>query len=223
VAAQEGRYQDALREYVWFHEHALEHERAFYGVRLSFALAYWMDLGKVYPEARRKLEEIRDKKTETLAFGAGDRELFHDIESINQVLGEEHKTYRLFRSMLQISPLLAATCADLAIEAIVKARNFALAERHSDPPEDALIRYSEQLNEDVTRLAGDPKKKALRLDAYVHIYCDRVGTIIAILRGLKKQSEAMLCREWAELLVESRSVRRRVARILAERYVRPRS
>jgi hypothetical protein len=71
VAASEGRYEEALREYVWFHDHALEHRQSLYGVRLSFALSYWMDLAKEYPEARRKLREIRDRKAETLASGRG--------------------------------------------------------------------------------------------------------------------------------------------------------
>jgi hypothetical protein len=216
VAAREGRHDEALREYVWFHDHALEHEQSLYGVRLSFALAYWMELSKVYPEAKKKLEEIRDRKTATLSSGGGDRALFHDVESINQALGEEEKTYQLFQSMLNRSALLAPACADLAMQAIVKARDFELAERFSDSPEDALIRYSDQLNEDVADLSEGEERKARTLDAYVHIYCYRVGTTIAILRGLKKFGEARLCREWAEVLVESAKVRKLVGRMLTE-------
>lgn len=89
LAAREGRYEEALREYVWFHDHALDHEQSLYGVRLSFALSYWMDLAKEYPEARKKLEDIRDRKTATLAAGGGDRALFHDVRSINWALGQE--------------------------------------------------------------------------------------------------------------------------------------
>lgn len=120
--------------------------------------------------------------------------------------------------MLRTSPLLAPACAGLAMEAIVKAGDFALAECYSDPPEDALIRYSDQLNEDVADLSGDRKRKAATLDAYIHIYCDRVGTRMAILQGLGRSEEAAFCREWAELLVESAAVRKRVAKLLAARY-----
>ena len=218
VAAREGRYEEALREYAWFHDHALEHQQSLYGVRLSFALSYWMDLAKDYPEARRKLEEIRDRKTEELVSGSGDRELFHDVRSINYYLGEEDKTYKLFITMLDRAPLLAPTCAGLAMEAIVKAGDFVLAERYCDPTEDALIRYSDQLNEDVADLTGDRRRKAATLDAYIHIYCDRVGTRMAILKGLGRSEEAALCREWAELLVESAAVRKRVAQKLADAY-----
>jgi hypothetical protein len=175
-----------------------------------------MDLAKDYPEARSKLEEIRDRKTEILTSARGDRDLFHDVRSINYYLGEEDKTYGLFRTMLQTAPLLAPVCADLAIEAIVKAGDFVLAERYCDPTEDALIRYSDRLNEDVADLNGDRKRKAATLDAYIHMYCDRVGTRMTILRGLGKSEEAALCREWAELLVESAAVRKRVTKQLAK-------
>jgi tetratricopeptide (TPR) repeat protein len=216
VAAREGRYEEALREYEWFHDHALEHRQSLYGVRLSFALGYWMDLAKDYPEAQKKLEEIRDRKTAILASGGGNRELFHDVGSINYYLGEDDKTYKLFTTMLQTAPLLAPVCATLAMEAIVKAGDFALAERYCDPTEDALIRYSDRLNEDVADLTGDRRRKAATLDAYIHIYCDRVGTRMAILKGLGKSEEAALCREWAELLVESAAVRKRVAKKLVD-------
>ena len=218
IAAREGRYKDALREYAWFHDHALEHQQSLYGVRLSFALWYWTELAKEYPEARKKLVEIRDRKTAILAAGTGDRELFHDVKAINQALGEEEKTYELFTTMLETAPLLAPACANLAIEAIVKAGDFSLAERYSDSPEDALIRWSERLNEDAADLTGDRRRKAATLEAYIHIYCDRVGNTIAILQGLGRSEDAMLCREWAEVLVESPPVRRRIAKILGERY-----
>ena len=216
--AREGRYEDALREYVWFHEHALEHDRSYYGVRLSFALGYWLDLAKDYPAAGAKLREIRDRKTEVLASGGGDRALFHDVQSINKKIGEDDKTFQLFKAMVERSPLLATACADIATEALVRVKAFALAERFSDPPEDALLRYSDQLNADVADLAGDRDHKARRLDAYTHIYCQQVAMTIAILRGVKKTEDARLCREWAEVLVDAPRVRRRVAMMLAERY-----
>jgi hypothetical protein len=106
------------------------------------------------------------------------------------------------------------------MEAIVKVGDFALAERYSDSPEDALLHCSDQLNEEVARLSGDAERKARALYAYVYIYCDRVGTAIAILQGLGKSEEAVLCREWAEALVESTPVRKRVRNYSAHSCVR---
>jgi hypothetical protein len=59
--AQAGRYADALAKHVWFHENALKYQPALYGVRLSFALSYWAQLGDAYPPALEKLKSIRDE------------------------------------------------------------------------------------------------------------------------------------------------------------------
>lgn len=52
---RQGKNQEALERFVWFHDHALEHEPAgMYGVRLSFALSYWKALGDVYPPRQNR-------------------------------------------------------------------------------------------------------------------------------------------------------------------------
>lgn len=215
-AASAGRHAEALRDYVWFHHHALKHDRAFYGVRLSFALSYWMELAEAYPEARTTLERIRNEKTRVLSRGEGDRGLFHDVASINEHLGGEPATYELFRELERRSPELATKCADLALEAIVKARDFDLARKYSPDPENALLRYSADLNEDVAGLEVRAPIKAPRLDAYIHIYCNRVRTIIQILEGLGYAAVADHTREWAVALVEGKSVRARVLKAVYE-------
>ncbi|MDX1982468.1 MAG: hypothetical protein SFV51_19490, partial [Bryobacteraceae bacterium] len=49
--ARQGDYAEALQKYLWFHHHALEHDMALSGVRLSYALNEWWELGKAYPPA----------------------------------------------------------------------------------------------------------------------------------------------------------------------------
>src|SRR4051812_22582627 len=50
--AREGKYQQALERHIWYHENALKYDQAQFGVRLSFALSDWAELGKVYPPAK---------------------------------------------------------------------------------------------------------------------------------------------------------------------------
>src|SRR4051794_4253621 len=47
-----GSHADALAKFLWFHHNALRHDQAFGGVRLSFALSYWLELAGAYPPAR---------------------------------------------------------------------------------------------------------------------------------------------------------------------------
>jgi hypothetical protein len=47
-----GAHAEALKKYRWFHENALAHDPDMRGVRRSFALRYWAQLGDIYPPAR---------------------------------------------------------------------------------------------------------------------------------------------------------------------------
>jgi hypothetical protein len=206
-SAAAGRYEDALRDYIWFHEHALEHEPSLYGVRLSFALWYWIELANEYPEARTALKRIRDEKTARLLSGDTNRDLFHDVESINERLENEEATYELFAALDKTNPDFAGTCADLAIPAIVKAEDFEMARRYTPSPADTLRRYSEVLNRDIEGLERQPPSKAPRLEAYVQIYVRRVHLLLKILRGNSGNPEADALLVRALELIKSPSVR----------------
>jgi hypothetical protein len=210
AAADAGDYETALSEYVWFHNHALEYRPSLYGVRVSFALSYWKNLGDVYPPALLALRTIRGDKTATLLRGEKDRELFHDVASINEYLGEERSTYELFRTLDQTAPAFARQCFTLAVDAIVAAKDFELAARYAPDPESALLEFSDDLNNDVADYRAGPPVKAPRLDAYIHIYCGRIRNMLRILTGMGKPLDADLAREWAVALIEDRRVRARV-------------
>lgn len=209
-AAAAGRHEDALRDYMWFHEHALEHRRSLYGVRLSFALWYWVELANEYPKARRTLEKIRDRKTKRLLKGEVDRELFHDVESINERLECEAATYELFAKLEMKNPEFAARCAALALPAIVKSADFAMARRYMPSPIEALQAYANALNRDIENLARLPPSKAPRLKAYVAIYTEQVRLLLQILKGTKERKEVQRIRAEALEIVKSPSVRKAV-------------
>lgn len=88
--ARAGRYEDALQKHLWFHRHALEHRPALYGVRLSFALGYWLELGEAYPPAITKLKEVRDDAEKKVVESKDDvTHLFHDMSAINEELRDQ--------------------------------------------------------------------------------------------------------------------------------------
>jgi hypothetical protein len=201
-AARDGRYEEALREHIWFHNHALEEERALYGVRLSYALADWVDLGKAYPPALLALKELRDAKSAQLQRGEGDRALFHDVEAINESLKEHESTYQLFVQMLKGNPALAEECATLAMPSIVHARDFALARTFIKDPEATVRKWMRLLNDDIADLAKEPVQ-----EAYVQIYAQRLRVLLAILIGVGEQAIANSIRQTALASLESLSIR----------------
>ena len=74
--ADKGDYEAALAKHVWFHDNALAIRPSYYGVRLSFALSYWAELGEKYPKALETLRGIRDAKTAKLLAGGLNRSFF---------------------------------------------------------------------------------------------------------------------------------------------------
>lgn len=213
-AATNGRHAEALREYKWFHEHALEHKPSLYGVRLSFALWYWVELAAKYPKAGRELEKIRVSKAKRLLKGEFDRELFHDVEAINERLSRHTDTYDLFAKLEAKNPEFAARCAPLALPAIVKSGDFAMARRYTPSPLESLRKYGKALNQDVADLARQPPSKAPRLKAYVAIYAESVQLLLRILRGTRERKVMEEVREQALKVVESPAVRRAVRKAL---------
>jgi hypothetical protein len=214
IAAIDGRYDEALQGYVWFHEHALEHDPAYYGVRLSFALAYWIELGEAYPRAIEALKEIRNSKTQVLLDGGGDRNLFHDVEAINESLQEESSTHDLFKILVAVSPDLAQNCASLALPALVKCRDFHVAYKYIGDPSDKIIEWSKTLNEDVADLDLHPQPDVPALDAYEHMFVERVNLLIAVLAGVGRVAEAVRVSEAALVVIDSVSVRASVKKKL---------
>jgi hypothetical protein len=166
-----------------------------------------MELANEYPQARSELKRIRDEKTARLLNGETNRDLFHDVESINERLENEEATYELFAALDKAKPDLAAVCADLAMPAIVKAEDFEMARRYAPSPGDMLGRYSEALNRDIEELESEPPSKAPRLEAYVQIYVRRVHLLLKILRGNNESPEADALAVRALELVKSPPVR----------------
>jgi len=216
TAAFEGRAEDALRDFIWFHEHALEHDRAYYGVRLSFALGYWTDLAETYLPARDAPVKVGKRGEETLLAGGGDRGLFHEVASINQNLGRVRDTYELFRRLLKVQPELARKCRDLAVEAIVEAKDFKLASKQLPHSDEFLLWLSERLNDDLTRKGVSRETAIRRREAYVHNYCQDVRTAMKILSGLGNFKAAEAAREWAVALVGPSKARSMVASKLTQ-------
>lgn len=207
TSALEGRHAAALKDFLWFHENALKHDRAYYGVRLSFALGYWKELADVYPPALEALHSAKQRSESFLRTGAGDRDLFNDVVSINRELGRTGDTYELFLVLKSSHPELAKKVGDLAIEAIVEAGDFKLASEHLPHPEIYLLWLSDRLNDKLEQ-KGVPRQRATRRrEAYVRNYCSDVQTILKILKGLRNFDSADAALDWAIALVRSRPAR----------------
>lgn len=132
--ARAGKFEEALRKHVWYHENALKYGSGEYGVRLSFALSDWETLGKAYPEALRALAEIRDRDVATLRDGRGDAYLYHDVVAIDRHLAGPPRGVELFKWLDANDPRKAARCSIMAEEVLADAGEYRLCGKYLGDP-----------------------------------------------------------------------------------------
>jgi hypothetical protein len=182
-ARLEGRYEDALRDHLWFHENALSVEPGMAGVRLSFALRDWIYLAEKFPLARRALQGLRDRDTARMLNGGESRDLFRDVVAINSALGEERATHDLFVRMDVQMPALAEQCADLALPALAAAEDWPLARRYLGDPVARVKALAANLNgytQELVRTGNTSSAPALL--SFVLNYTKEVRLIADVLR-----------------------------------------
>jgi len=150
----QGKNEEALERFLWFHDHALEHEPAMYGVRLSFALMYWKELGDSYPPALTAMKKTRDDKTILLENQKGNPNLFHDVMSLNETLGDDDKTIMLFRRLDQEQKDLAAQCWDMAKTPIIKAKAYDLIKKHIGNPVREFVKVKAMYEQNTEMYGG---------------------------------------------------------------------
>lgn len=131
---RQGQYEKALQDHIWFHENALTCKPSLYGVRLSFALIDWIELGRKYPKARNALIDLRNRKADLLKKRQGTPELFHDVTSINKYLHETRKTVDLYKELTDCDFDLAKQCYDLAKDELIAHGEFTLCNRMMAAP-----------------------------------------------------------------------------------------
>ncbi len=92
----EGRYEDALERHIWYHKNAMRYAPEHYGVRLSFALAYWAELGGVFPKAKDALRSVRDETLAAYRKKPSDWLVFGEVMSLNMYLDDLESAMALF-------------------------------------------------------------------------------------------------------------------------------
>ncbi|MGD9873045.1 MAG: hypothetical protein AB7T27_02125 [Kiritimatiellia bacterium] len=162
---REGKHEEALQRFIWFHDHALEHEPAMYGVRLSFALGYWKALGDVYPPAKLALVETRDRKENILLEGGGSPLLFHDVVALNRTLAEQEKTVSLFDTLDQKEPQTAKLYWEAAKDAVIAAKRYDLARKYIGNPVREFTKVKAMYDHNTT-LYDDPGTGGDHFKAY---------------------------------------------------------
>jgi tRNA A-37 threonylcarbamoyl transferase component Bud32 len=135
----EGDYEAALQRFLWYHNHS-KFDPAQAGVRNSFALSDWVELGRRYPKARQALMEIRDADTREFSEGRGYFGLFLEVSSINRELQEPDATLALFRQVEVGDKKLAQECFGIVEGLLVQQGEYEKCLEYLGDPEAAFER-----------------------------------------------------------------------------------
>jgi len=186
--AKAQRYEDALAKHVWYHRNALKYEPALSGVRLSFALSDWHELGKAYPPALVKLKEIRDEAAKNVTNGKHVRQSFQDLAAINRTVGEESRTKEIFILLDAQNADAAKEVFDLAQPALINAKEYKLCGKYIDSKRSFLpIIELFRINK---RLTKDPRFGAEHLEYANKKFTNDAATLIALLTVNGRKAEA---------------------------------
>ncbi len=134
--AHAGHHELALAKHEWIQRQAVQVSPAFYGVRLSFALSNWVELGRSYPPALASLRRFRDEALAQVLAGKGGHAPFHDFASINDALDEPERTSEAFLRLDQENPRVAKDLYGLAAPALVRAKAYAVCGRYIQAEQD---------------------------------------------------------------------------------------
>jgi hypothetical protein len=129
-----GRHQLALEKLVWFHENTIRIQPSLSGVRRSYALRAWKELGDKYPPALTALRRSRDAARHGARNKRGKAagHCYADFAAINHYLIEEAKTVRLFKWLHKHRPKVARDVYHRTEEVVARAKEFKLCGAYID-------------------------------------------------------------------------------------------
>jgi predicted Ser/Thr protein kinase len=140
-----GQYEEALQREIWYFNHS-RFKPGQGGVRLSFALSDWIELGRRYPKAKQALIEIRDRGTYEIKAGRGYSELFSEVQAINHELQDDDATYALFLTMRTNDPQLAGQCYIYMENSLVAKGEYQWCYDHMGDPQTRFDRIHQFLD-----------------------------------------------------------------------------
>ncbi|MFV0444820.1 MAG: hypothetical protein ACK5Q5_14705 [Planctomycetaceae bacterium] len=186
-----GRYELALAKHVWFHEHALEIEPAMSGVRLSFALGYWHQLGQKYPPALEMLKSTRDQAGQAVTAPGDTLSAFQEFAAINRELKDDARTKALFVKLDAEQPSAAAKVFHMARPALVRAKDYELCAKYIHPQKD--VERLKKFYKAIRRLKErNPNRPGLDAVGEKRLVNDATTSVaILAVTGRKKEALAM--------------------------------
>lgn len=210
--ADSGKYDEALAKHIWFHKNVLNIDERYYGVRLSFALSDWIDLGEKYPAARQALISIRDETGKRIRDNNDIYRDFNDYESINERLNDSKKTVELFKWLDENQQNKAKKVYALSENSLFNNKEFKLCGKYIEPM-NVFLRHVRNLKELIQYDRGDMGYK---------FFDEKVSILITILVQNNRMNEARDIADQAILEWDNEEFKIKLDKILKGKIIRTR-
>jgi tetratricopeptide (TPR) repeat protein len=217
---QSGNYQRALDKHMWFHHNVLDYDQSFYGVRLSFALSYWVDLSKEFEPALIALENEAAEAEARLRYGdMSSLDDFHDFVAIHRELGNSEPVLDLFLYFDVENSQFAAQNIDIVGPFLIEAEKYTLYTKYLDPVRDfEKAKDFYQMN---IEMSEDSKYGADFREYADDNFIEKVTTMIALFAITGKQDVADQVAKKSLRVMRADKLKKRVASALEGEVPRP--
>lgn len=187
---EQGKYAEALARYIWFHEHAREHDPSMSGVRLSFALCGWRRLADEYPPALEALVETRDRAVAKVRAGTGNWEVFNDLQSLNRHLDDDALTVELFEYLHENQPALADRVWTTARSEVIASGNYELAWEYIGNPMHELAAIRRSYEREYGQFDDDEEFAEFYQETQENRFVERTVDLIAVVARVGREDLA---------------------------------
>lgn len=212
-----GQYAQALQKHLWYHHNALNNPADGQGgVRLSFAIGYWHELGSAYPPAMDAFIGTRNK-AEVQVRLADDFQAFRDAAAFNEQLDENPRTVELFLEMARKSEETAYRNYHVAERYLIAEKRY----RECNPflePEKRMAMVA-RMCEAERWLGATNSNQPRRTPAVVSLHAiNNVLCLIALLVLNDRQTEADQVQATAVQLIDDEHFRESLTEAMAGQF-----
>ena len=183
----EKKYQQALEAHQYFFEES-KTSSGMGGVRVSFALASWAQLGSVYPPALIALSNIASEHKALILSGKGSFKIFQEYQAINRCIGKNSETLETFLTVDKNYPSQAPDYYLSAKELLISEGKFDIIKKYLNDPiyEYESIRYERERSLSSVR----KKVKGYTIESINSDFDVKVKDLIVVTQKIGMQAEA---------------------------------
>lgn len=164
-ACSDGEFAKSLELYEYFFDNALAHSPSLTGVRLSYCLAYWADLGEQYPPALLRLEQRAQASLHQFE-QTREPHWFHEFSAMCDSLNRPHEPIDRFVQLHATDPELAKRVVNMVWEGLIDEQRWDVCAVYIGYP---AKRYRDALYKFDTTLAlsrDRPMERAAELEGF---------------------------------------------------------